>query len=148
MRPIGKFRSCFKEKYGTPRQGAVAKNTRGHVQFYSWVPPDSLDGLEAFSHAWLVFWFHRNTNKVGGWVVSGKVKAPRLQGESVGIFASRSPHRINPIGQSLAGGSRNPSFGTWHVDTEPTLRIDLIEGTPILDLKPLHPGSWKIILVS
>jgi len=101
MRPIGRFRSCFKEKYGTPRQGPVARGTRGYIELESWVPADSLDGLQEFSHCWIIFWFHQNTNKV----VGSKVRAPRLFGDNIGVFASRAPHRFNPIGQTLAGVS-------------------------------------------
>ncbi|GAB5372179.1 hypothetical protein AAMO2058_001643200 [Amorphochlora amoebiformis] len=131
-RAIGVFRSCFKEKYGTPRQGAVARDARGHLELYSWVPPESLEGLDGFSHVWLIFWFHKNTNKV----TSAKVSAPRLNGGKVGVFASRAPHRINPIGQTLAVVEK-VDISAKRVYFS---GIDLIEGTPILDIKPLHPG--------
>ena len=60
--PIGTIRSCFRECRGTPRQGSFAPSTRGYLQFEKRVPADSTDGLEKFSHVWIVFIFHNNTN--------------------------------------------------------------------------------------
>ena len=133
FRPIGVFRSCFKEKYGTPRQGAAATSTRGWLELHTHVPAGSVEGLDKFSHAWLIFVFHKNTNKT----VAGKVRAPRLGGRSAGALATRAPHRPNPIGQTLAVVEK--------VDLKRRMvyfsGIDLIEGTPVLDIKPLHPAE-------
>ncbi|UPT73665.1 MAG: tRNA (N6-threonylcarbamoyladenosine(37)-N6)-methyltransferase TrmO [Elusimicrobiota bacterium] len=135
LRVIGHLRSCFREKFGTPRQpllvpGATASLTiaREHL------PEHSLDGLGLFSHVWLLSYFHLNTNKM----VRPKIHPPRLKGKSVGLFASRSPHRPSPIGLSLAKLVRVEGH-TIHLSG-----IDLVDGTPILDVKPYIP-EWDSV---
>ncbi|MBI2387958.1 MAG: tRNA (N6-threonylcarbamoyladenosine(37)-N6)-methyltransferase TrmO [Elusimicrobia bacterium] len=135
LRVIGKLRSCFREKFGTPRQpllvpGATATLTIAR----EFLPEHSLAGLERFSHVWLISYFHLNTNKT----VRPKIHPPRLKGESVGLFASRSPHRPSPIGLSLARLVRIEG-ATLHL-----AGIDLVDGTPILDVKPYIP-EWDSV---
>ncbi len=132
---IGHLRSCFREKFGTPRQpllvpGATASLTIGREH----LPEHSLAGLERFSHVWLISYFHLNTNKM----VRPKIHPPRLRGESVGLFASRSPHRPSPIGLSLAA-LISIDGSTLHLSG-----IDLVDGTPILDVKPYIP-EWDSV---
>jgi tRNA-Thr(GGU) m(6)t(6)A37 methyltransferase TsaA len=134
LRVLGHLRSCFREKFGTPRQpmlvpGATAKLTVAR----EFLPEHSLLGLERFSHVWLISYFHLNTNKT----FRPKIHPPRLQGESIGIFASRSPHRPSPIGLSLARLVKIEG-ATMHL-----AGIDLVDGTPILDVKPYIP-EWDI----
>lgn len=62
VQPIGEVRSCFQSCVGTPRQGLLAPSTRARVEFQRSISPDTLDGLSAFSHVWIVFVFHQNTN--------------------------------------------------------------------------------------
>lgn len=124
---IGKVRSCFKQKFGTPRQPGKAIHAVAELEIFpSWQPELSLRGLEKFSHLWVIFWFHEN----GGYKFHAKIHPPRLKGESVGVFASRSPHRPNPIGLSV--------LKILKVMEKSVLvtGVDLIEGTPILDMKP------------
>lgn len=134
LRVIGHLRSCFREKFGTPRQpllvpGATASLTIAR----EFLPEHSLAGLDRFSHVWLISYFHLNTNKT----VRPKIHPPRLKGESVGLFASRSPHRPSPIGLSLAR-LVSVKGATIHL-----AGIDLVDGTPILDIKPYIP-EWDI----
>ena len=137
--PVGVVRSCFRECRGTPRQGSFAPSTRGHIDFERSIPADSLDGLEHFSHVWILFVFHKNTNfhhskraHEGGGSHSfrSKIKPPKLQGKSVGVFATRTPHRPNAIGITLA---RVESVQGRRVVLS---ALDLIDGTPVLDIKP------------
>lgn len=132
---IGHLRSCFREKFGTPRQpllvpGATASLTIAKEH----LPEHALDGLDRFSHVWLLSYFHLNTNKM----VRPKIHPPRLKGESVGLFASRSPHRPSPIGLSLA------KLVEVDKDTIHLSGIDLVDGTPILDVKPYIP-EWDSV---
>jgi tRNA-Thr(GGU) m(6)t(6)A37 methyltransferase TsaA len=135
LRVIGRLRSCFREKFGTPRQpllvpGATAALTVAR----EFLPEHSLAGLDRFSHVWLLSYFHLNTNKT----VRPKIHPPRLKGESVGLFASRSPHRPSPIGLSLARLVEIKG-ATLHL-----AGIDLVDGTPILDIKPYIP-EWDSV---
>ncbi|MCR4296741.1 MAG: tRNA (N6-threonylcarbamoyladenosine(37)-N6)-methyltransferase TrmO [Elusimicrobia bacterium] len=134
LRVIGKLRSCFREKFGTPRQpllvpGATATLTIAR----EFLPEHSLAGLERFSHVWLISYFHLNTNKT----IRPKIHPPRLKGESIGLFASRSPHRPSPIGLSLARLVAVEG-AVIHL-----AGIDLVDGTPILDIKPYIP-EWDV----
>lgn len=95
------------------------------------MPEHSLRGLEGFSHVWLLPYFHLNTNKDFRPVIH----PPRLKGKTIGVFASRSPHRPSPIGLSLAKLDKIEG-STLHLSG-----IDLVDGTPILDIKPYVPAS-------
>lgn len=134
LRVIGHLRSCFLEKFGTPRQPLLVPGATASLTVAKeFLPEHSLAGLERFSHVWLISYFHLNTNKT----VRPKIHPPRLKGESVGLFASRSPHRPSPIGLSLA---RLVSVKGATVNLA---GIDLVDGTPILDIKPYIP-EWDI----
>jgi tRNA-Thr(GGU) m(6)t(6)A37 methyltransferase TsaA len=136
FRPIGVLCSSFKERNGTPRQGGIAKSARSKLKLDRRVnPKDSLDGLDQFSHVWLVFVFHENTNSARDVLhpnasIKSKVRPPRLDGATVGLYATRTPHRPCPIGLSLARIVRIQD------DTIFLAGADLIDGTPILDIKP------------
>ncbi len=130
---IGSIHSPYREKFGTPRQpGLVAAPCLLTLRppFNS---PDAVRGLEAFSHLWISFVFHQTAAQ--GW--QPLVRPPRLGGNSrVGVFASRSSFRPNPLGLSLV---RLES-----VDTSDGVRLwlsgaDLVDGTPVLDIKPYIP---------
>jgi tRNA-Thr(GGU) m(6)t(6)A37 methyltransferase TsaA len=122
--------SCYKDKFGTPRQpGLVAKSwarlkIRADLQ-----PEQALEGLEGFSHVWLIWIFHQN--KVSRY--HARVHPPRLEGKSMGLFATRTPHRPNPIGLSLVELVRVEKDGII------VAGADLVDGTPILDIKPYLP---------
>lgn len=134
--PIGKISSPFKQKFAIPRQPALA-DARGSVGF---LPPfddvNCLRGIETYSHLWLLFLFHENLEQ--GWTPT--VRAPRLGGNSrIGVFASRSTFRPNGIGMSVV---RN--LGTELIGGQLRLHvggIDLLDGTPIIDIKPYLPYS-------
>ena len=132
---IGTLKSCFREKFGTPRQPLVVPGATATLTIAKeFLPEHSLNGLERFSHVWLISYFHLNTNKT----VRPKIHPPRLKGESVGLFASRSPHRPSPIGLSLARLVEVKGATVYLAG------IDLVDGTPILDLKPYIP-EWDSV---
>lgn len=131
FKPIGIIRTDFPEKRAVPRQPTVCPRTQGCIQLSRDVfnnPEHSLDGLSEFSHLWIVYHFHRNDAHA-----KAKVAPPRLGGERIGIFSTRSPHRPCPIGLSLVeidriNGAQIYFFGT-----------DMVDGTPVLDVKPFIP---------
>jgi tRNA-Thr(GGU) m(6)t(6)A37 methyltransferase TsaA len=132
--PIGYIHSPYKEKFGIPRQPDLAPSAQVTLEL---VPPynqtDCVRGLEAFSHLWLTFVFHQTAER--GW--QPLVRPPRLGGNAkVGVFASRSTHRPNPLGLSLVRLAG--------IDRSDGLRLilggaDLMDGTPVLDIKPYIP---------
>ena len=136
LRPIAHIHSDFKEKFGIPRQSGRAPDLEAEIVFEpEFRTPDALRGIEEFSHLWLLFDFsaaHRE-----GW--SATVRPPRLGGnERVGVFASRSPFRPNPIGLScvqLARIEKRENEGCVLI----VRGADLLDGTPILDIKPYIP---------
>ena len=132
LQAIGVLESCFREKFGTPRQPHLVPASTARLRVLPrYNPEHSLAGLAEFSHVWLLSWFHLNTNKT----FHPKIHPPRLKGGKIGVFASRSPHRPNPIGLSLA------KLEKVEGDTLYLSGIDLIDGTPILDVKPYLPFS-------
>lgn len=143
---IGEVRSGFGNKRGVPRQGSLAPSTKASiVLFPHLVSGDTLDGLEAFSHIWVIFLFSRNSNmdEVDKWQSRGKnlfkskVRPPVLGGKKVGVFSTRSPHRPNPIGMTLARiESVDATKGVIAVSG-----IDLCDHTPVIDLKPFVPAD-------
>ncbi|PRP80634.1 wee1-like protein kinase-like [Planoprotostelium fungivorum] len=133
LEPIGIFRSCFPEKNGTPRQGSLCKHTQGKLQvtYGNNNAEHFVDGLSSFSHAHLIFLFHQNSLNTSR--VKAKIEPPRLNGAKVGVFATRSPHRPNPIGLTIAKIERVEG------DTVYFSGVDLVDGTPVLDIKPYVP---------
>ncbi|XP_072533271.1 tRNA (adenine(37)-N6)-methyltransferase [Salminus brasiliensis] len=130
--PIGYIDSCFSNKNGTPRQPAVCTLSRASLQIQPSVfnnPDHALTGLENYSHVWLIFLFHKN----GHLSYKAKVKPPRLNGQKVGVYSTRSPHRPNAIGLTLA------KLESITGDTLHLSGVDLIAGTPVLDIKPYIP---------
>lgn len=124
---IGTVHSCFKEKFGTPRQGALAKASQGYIELSKiWKPEQCLKGLEGFSHIWVVFAFHENSNLSYRPIIH----PPRHPSLKVGCLASRSPLRPNPIGLSLVKLDRIESPRLY------VSGLDMIDGTPVLDIKP------------
>ncbi len=128
------LRTPFAEKFGVPRQSGLIEEAEARIEFApEFARADFVRGLEAFSHVWLVTWFHQSP----AWKGAATVRPPRLGGnDRVGVFASRSPNRPNPIGLSLVR--------LLAVQTEPTLvlrvaGIDAVDGTPVLDIKPYLP---------
>ncbi len=127
METIGVIESCYRDKFGTPRQPGLAPSSLAKLRIRKeWQPAQALQGLEGFSHVWIIFQFHQNTNLR----YHAKVHPPRLGGEPIGVFATRSPHRPNPIGLSLV------KLEKIEGDTLYLSGIDLVDGTPVLDIKP------------
>ena len=189
MHPIGTLSSVYRLCVGTPRQGMLVPNSRGVLTFDEQVvSKDSVSELEGYSHVYVVFAFHLNSNGTvregafgvgggggergaGGGVEDGggddvgvrggrrkrrqfpsKIAPPSLGGKRVGIFSTRTPHRPNPIGISLCkldgvvttkknnkkergggSGSGSSSFSLL------LSGLDLVDGTPVLDVKPYVP---------
>ena len=136
MDPIAHIRSQFPTKFGVPRQAGLVEGLRAAVVFEpEYRVPDALRGIEGFSHLWLIWEF--SENKRAGW--SPTVRPPRLGGnQRLGVFATRSPFRPNPIGLSCVRLERvelsTPDGPALYVSG-----ADLVDGTPILDIKPYLP---------
>jgi tRNA-Thr(GGU) m(6)t(6)A37 methyltransferase TsaA len=128
---IGTVSSVFKRKYGAPRQGSVIPSARGVIRMASHVPRESLEGLEGYSHLWVSFVFHANTNKK----FHARVEPPRLGGRKVGVYGTRTPHRLNPLGISVVKLDKVVGKDIY------ISGLDIIEGTPVLDIKPYHPAD-------
>lgn len=130
---IGEVRSPFKTKFGIPRQSGLTPSARGVIKLRKNHEFEvAVRGLDGFSHLWVVFVFHRH----GGKRWKPQVRAPRLGGvKRIGLFASRSPHRPNPIGISVLKIEKvdlSPSDGVEILVSG----LDLLDGTPVLDIKP------------
>ena len=132
---IGVIRSPYKEKFAVPRQPGLVKHGGGELHL---LPPynqaEAVRGLEAFSHLWVVFIFHQTM--AGGWRPT--VRPPRLGGNArMGVFATRSTFRPNPIGMSLV------ELKGIHCEKEHVIlrlgSLDLVDGTPVVDIKPYLP---------
>ena len=136
MRVIARIRSDFAEKFGIPRQSGLVNTLRAAVVFEpEFRNPDALRGIGDFSHLWLIWEFSEALRE--NW--SPTVRPPRLGGnERVGVFATRSPYRPNPIGLScvrLEEVRQEPALGTILIVSG----ADLMDGTPIYDIKPYIP---------
>ncbi|VAW88978.1 tRNA (adenine(37)-N6)-methyltransferase [hydrothermal vent metagenome] len=134
IEPIGTVHSCFKELFGIPRQPGLVKAARGWIEFY---PPfnraEAFTGLEGISHLWVTFVFHKSLNNE----TSLTVRPPRKEGKRMGVFATRAPNRPNQIGQSVVELERIETRNgkvTLHIKG-----LDLVEGTPVIDIKPYIP---------
>lgn len=135
FKPIGTIETCYPERFGTPRQPGLVTESWGIIRLrHDLSLTGSFEGLEGFSHLWVIFVFHENTNKI----VKAKVHPPRLGGEKVGVFATRSPHRPNPIGLSVVKIERIEANSIY------VSGVDFVSGTPVLDLKPYLPSADKI----
>ena len=137
MQVIATIRTDFPTKFGIPRQSGIVDTLRAKIVFEpAYRNPDALRGLEDFSHVWLIWQFSGNARRET-W--SPTVRPPRLGGNTrMGVFATRSPFRPNPLGLSsvrLEGIENRPDVG-------PVLIVrgaDLMDGTPIYDIKPYIP---------
>lgn len=134
--PIARIRSDFPTKFGIPRQSGLVDSLRATIVFEpEYRNPDALRGLEDFSHLWLIWQFSEAVR--ADW--SPTVRPPRLGGNTrMGVFATRSPFRPNAIGLScvkLVGLSETPEYGT----VVEVAGADLMDGTPIFDIKPYIP---------
>ena len=138
LRPIARIQSDFSEKFGIPRQSGLVEALRARVVFApEYRVREAFRGLEGFTHIWLVWGFSQNVE--AGW--SPTVRPPRLGGNvRMGVFATRSPFRPNPIGLSCVellevdhGAPDGPALVVGGAD--------LLDGTPIFDVKPYVPHA-------
>lgn len=134
IQPIAYIRTEFPEKFGVPRQSGLAGSLRGTIVFTpEFRNPDALRGLDGFSHIWLIWEFSANSRDCH-WQPT--VRPPRLGGnERMGVFATRSPFRPNPLGLSCV------EMESVDLDTPdgPLIHVrgaDLMDWTPIYDIKP------------
>ena len=133
---IARMHSDFDQKFGIPRQSGLVEELESTIVFEpEFRNPDALRGLEGFSHLWIVWEFSKARRE--GW--SPTVRPPRLGGnQRLGVFATRSPFRPNPIGLScvkLVGVEQTEEYG-WVIRVA---GADLLNGTPIYDIKPYLP---------
>jgi tRNA-Thr(GGU) m(6)t(6)A37 methyltransferase TsaA len=127
VKPIGVVRSPFRERHDAPRQPSLARDTPAQIEIFPRAELEhGLSDIETWSHLWVLYWFHLNTH------FRPKVQAPRSETRR-GVFATRSPYRPNPIGLSAVALERVDGR-ILHVRG-----LDMIDGTPVIDLKPYVP---------
>ncbi|KAI2503810.1 hypothetical protein MHU86_10615 [Fragilaria crotonensis] len=149
MTEIGRIHSPFPQRAGCPRQGGnLAPHIRSRLIFHNNIPMDMLDGINSYSHVWVVFAFHLNPR---GKASSGrqgqvkltatKIRPPRANGIKVGVLATRAPHRPNPVGLSL-GLVEKVELVSFQGSKRVCLMLrglDLVDDTPVYDIKPYVP---------
>lgn len=146
MKIIAHVQTDFPSKFGIPRQSGLVQALKGRIVFQpKYRNPDAFRGLEEFSHIWILWQF--SEAKREHW--SATVKPPRLGGKKrLGVFATRSPFRPNPIGLSCVKLEKIE----MHEIDGPVLwvsGVDLLDGTPVYDIKPYipladcHPEAWE-----
>lgn len=129
FRPIGYVESPFPDRRGTPRQPLLVPAATGRIRFdKKLVQHQHFEELSQFSHIWVVFVFHENTNTEKSSKIA-KIRPPRLHGAKVGCLSTRSPHRPNEIGLSVCEISK---IGSDFIEVK---CLDMVHGTPILDSK-------------
>lgn len=144
IHPIATIRTPYKEKFAIPRQPGLAKSALGEIIFLeAFNDPNYLRGIEQYSHLWLLFHFHQTADKGH----APLVRPPRLGGnQKLGVFATRSTFRPNAMGMSVV------EFATVSYQNKQlklTVKgIDLLDGTPILDIKPYVPYADSMPLAS
>ena len=136
MKIIARIHTDFGSKFGVPRQSGLVESLRGEVVFEpEYRSPDAVRGLEGYSHIWLLWEFSENLRE--GW--SPTVRPPRLGGNTrMGVFATRSPFRPNPIGLSCVALEK-VDITQERGPVLTVLGADLVDGTPIFDIKPYVP---------
>ena len=151
---IGTVQSIYRLCVGTPRQGLLAPHARGRIlldRLDVQAGLDAVDGLAEYSHVWVVFVFHLNTQKHNkSKKTASKIAPPALGGRKVGVLATRSPHRFNPVGITLVrldgirtirlpnNNNNNQTACCCCLDIS---GLDLVDGTPVLDIKP-YVGTY------
>ena len=136
LHTIGIIHSPFKEKFGVPRQPGLVEGNIGQIELLApWNREEALQGLEGFSHIWALFIFHQAIKADEDWRPT--VRPPREGAKRQGVFATRSPYRPNPIGMSVLGyHGWEKKNGKLYLNVSD---LDLIDGTPIIDIKPYLP---------
>ncbi len=145
MTPIGLIETCFTEKFGVPRQSLMVKSARGLIRLgKEFSHPDTVLHLEGFSHLWVIYLFHKgqNQNHLSKW--TNTIQPPRIDAPArVGVFASRSPHRPNPIGMSVVRLEKIQRVASGEIEIEVS-GVDILDGTPVLDIKPYVPYADSV----
>lgn len=138
LEPIAEIRTDFQDKFGLPRQSGLVSELRGEIIFHpAYSQPEAVRGITEFTYLWLIWGFHAAQKQADkGW--SATVRPPRLGGNTrIGVFATRAPYRPNPLGLSCV------RLEAVYTDTQPirllVSGIDLLDGTPIYDIKPYIP---------
>jgi len=137
---IGIIHSPFKQKFAIPRQPGLVNSARARLELLApFDNPEMLKGIDDFSHLWITFVFHQTMTQ--GW--SPQVRPPRLGGnQKIGVFATRSTFRPNPIGLSAVSLEGVTQQGNkWFLELS---GVDLLDGTPVIDIKPYIPYSDAI----
>jgi tRNA-Thr(GGU) m(6)t(6)A37 methyltransferase TsaA len=137
---IATIQTPYTEKFAIPRQPGLAKSAVGEIKFLGqFNDPNYLRGIEQFSHLWLIFHFHQTADKGH----SPLIRPPRLGGnKKLGVFASRSTFRPNSLGMSVVEFA-----GVEFTNKQLTLRVngvDLLDATPIIDIKPYVPYADQV----
>lgn len=130
LKPVGYIQSDLKQRYETPRQGVLAKGTNAVINLY---PKNNfnqaLKDLDGFDRIWIIYQFHLNKN----W--KPLVSPPRHTREKIGVFATRSPFRPNPVGLSCVKLDKIKGLKIYISES------DILDGSPVLDIKPYLPYS-------
>lgn len=136
MKPVAYFRSPFGSKFGIPRQAGVVADVRGCIVLdKEYRTADAVRGMEEFDYLWLIWGFSANKHGAKGVTV----RPPRLGGnKQMGVFATRSPFRPNPIGLSSVRID-HIDYGCPDAPVIHVLGADIMDGTPIYDIKPYIP---------
>ena len=141
MKPIAVAHTLFTQRFGIPRQPGLVPEAKGTLKFDK--DPDflhALKGIEQFSHLWILFVFHEH----GGNKWKPTIRPPRLGGKvKMGVLSSRSPHRPNPIGLSVVKIEKINLQAKNGAEIEVS-GIDLLDGTPVLDIKPYIPYADSV----
>lgn len=129
---IATVHSCYKEKFGIPRQSGLSDHAEAIIEFTeAYNNQEFIRELDGFSHIWVVFVFHQHTNKD----IKATVRPPRLGGNKrIGVFASRSSYRPNPVGMSVV--KLNKIITDKQKIQLHVTGADLLDGTPVIDIKP------------
>lgn len=137
MEPVAVIHTDFPDKFGIPRQSGMLSSLESTITFLEpFSAPEAVRGLNGYSHLWLIWLFDRNENAARPHLT---VRPPRLGGNTrMGVFATRSPFRPNPIGLSCVRLERIGTDSSGHTVLTVT-GADLCDGTPILDIKPYIP---------
>lgn len=137
MKTIAKIRNGFHSKFGIPRQSGLSETESKIIFEPQFRDPDAIKGIDGFSHLWLIWEF--SESKTEKWKPT--VRPPRLGGNKrVGVFATRSPFRPNPIGLSCVK-IRSVEYSATQGPIITVIGADLMDGTPIYDIKPYIPFS-------
>ncbi len=139
MNPIGVIRSCFTEKFGVPRQSLMVKDAKGILKLNSNFSAQTVLHLDGFSHLWVIYVFHKGQNENHPHSWTDTIHPPRIDApKKVGVFASRSPHRPNPIGMSVVKLDKIIRDAEGGIEIEIS-GVDILDGSPLLDVKPYIP---------